>query len=61
MVLLTSALDSVGRPLADRVAEVTGCQVVEVGAEPLKELKPMVEEKKLGWKDVAFMGKRPPP
>ncbi|XP_040039124.2 N-acylneuraminate cytidylyltransferase A isoform X2 [Gasterosteus aculeatus] len=61
VVLLTSALDSVGRPLADRVAEVTGCQVVEVGAEPLKELKPMVEEKKLGWKDVAFMGKRPPP
>nr|XP_040039123.1 N-acylneuraminate cytidylyltransferase A isoform X1 [Gasterosteus aculeatus aculeatus] len=56
VVLLTSALDSVGRSLADRVAEVTGCQVVEVGAEPLKELKPMVEAKKLGWKDVAFMG-----
>ncbi|KAM8897269.1 N-acylneuraminate cytidylyltransferase A [Spinachia spinachia] len=56
VVLLTSAVDSVARDLADRLSEMTGCKVVQVGAEPLKELKPMVEEKKLGWKDVAYMG-----
>lgn len=56
VVLLTSSHDPVAASLADKLAKRTGCQVVEVGEEPLDDLKPMVEEKKLDWKDVAFMG-----
>uniref|UniRef100_A0A8C3ADW8 N-acylneuraminate cytidylyltransferase n=2 Tax=Cyclopterus lumpus TaxID=8103 RepID=A0A8C3ADW8_CYCLU len=56
VVLLTSKLDSVSRSLADKLAKRTGCEVVEVGEEPLDDLKPMVEQRKLEWKDVAYMG-----
>ncbi|KAK9524980.1 hypothetical protein VZT92_017336 [Zoarces viviparus] len=56
VVLLTSQLDSVTQSLADKLAERTGCQVISVGEEPLNDLRPMVEQRKLGWKDVAYMG-----
>ncbi|XP_068444474.1 N-acylneuraminate cytidylyltransferase A [Clinocottus analis] len=56
VVLLTSKVDSVSRSLADALARRTGCEVVEVGDEPLDDLRPMVETRKLGWKDVAYMG-----
>ncbi|XP_056298282.1 N-acylneuraminate cytidylyltransferase A [Pseudoliparis swirei] len=56
VVLLTSKLDPVSRSLADKLAERTGCEVAEVGEEPLDDLRPMVEQRKLKWKDVAYMG-----
>ncbi|XP_051256043.1 N-acylneuraminate cytidylyltransferase A [Dicentrarchus labrax] len=60
VVLLTSSQDPVSRSLADKLAERTGCQVVQVGEEPLDDLKPMVEKRKLQWKDVAYMGNDKP-
>ncbi|XP_034071982.1 N-acylneuraminate cytidylyltransferase-like [Gymnodraco acuticeps] len=49
-------MDPVAKLLTDRLTERTGCQVVQVGDEPLDLLRKMVEEKKLEWKDVAYMG-----
>lgn len=56
VVLLTSDLDPVARSLADKLSVRMGCEVVQVGEEPLDDLKPMVEQRKLDWKDVAYMG-----
>uniref|UniRef100_A0A672J9H9 N-acylneuraminate cytidylyltransferase n=1 Tax=Salarias fasciatus TaxID=181472 RepID=A0A672J9H9_SALFA len=56
VVLLTSAEDPVSQALADRLAKRTGCQVVQVGNQPLDDLEPIVKQKKLEWKDVAYMG-----
>lgn len=35
-----------------------GCKVIQVGEEPLCDLKPMVEQRKLQWNDVAYIGKQ---
>ncbi|KAL6118347.1 cmas [Pungitius sinensis] len=58
VVLLNSAVDSVAPELAQKLAEMTGCEVVQVEAEadPLEEMERMMEAKKLGWRDVAYMG-----
>ncbi|TDG99532.1 hypothetical protein EPR50_G00194750 [Perca flavescens] len=56
VVLLTSDLDPVPQSLADSLAKRTGRKVMQVGKEPLDDLKPIVEQKKLDWKDVAYMG-----
>ncbi|KAJ4948561.1 hypothetical protein JOQ06_020094 [Pogonophryne albipinna] len=56
VILLTSDMDPVAKLLTDHLTERTGCQVVQVGDEPLDLLRKMVEEKKLEWKDVAYMG-----
>lgn len=57
VVLLTSSEDPVAQLLADKLAQRTGCQVVQVGQDPLHDLYPVVEQRKLQWKDVAYMGK----
>lgn len=57
VVLLTSSEDPVAQSLADKLAGRTDCQVIQVGEEPLDDLSPMVEQRKLQWKDVAYMGK----
>ncbi|KAM4537414.1 N-acylneuraminate cytidylyltransferase A [Odontesthes bonariensis] len=56
VLLLTSSKDPVAQSLADKLSQRTGCQVTQVGEEPLKDLQPIVEQKKLDWKDVAYMG-----
>ncbi|XP_033465933.2 N-acylneuraminate cytidylyltransferase isoform X2 [Epinephelus lanceolatus] len=56
VVLLTSDLDPVTKSLEDKLAKRTGCRVIQVGEEPLDVLNPIVEQKKLEWKDVAYMG-----
>ncbi|KAG8006046.1 N-acylneuraminate cytidylyltransferase [Nibea albiflora] len=60
VVLLTSIEDPVAQALADKLAKRTGCQVLQVGKEPMDALSPMVEERKLNWKDVAYMGNDKP-
>ncbi|XP_039997437.1 N-acylneuraminate cytidylyltransferase A [Xiphias gladius] len=60
VVLLTSSEDPVTRSLVDKLAKRTGCRVIQVGAEPLNDLKPVVEQMKLEWKDVAYMGNDKP-
>lgn len=57
VVLLTSSEDPVAQGLADKLAKRTGCKVMQVGEEPLNDLKPVVEQRNLDWKDVAYMGK----
>lgn len=57
VVLLTSSDDPVAQSLADKLAKRTGCQVMQVGEEPLDDLTPIVEARKLDWKDVAYMGR----
>ncbi|TMS01976.1 N-acylneuraminate cytidylyltransferase A [Larimichthys crocea] len=56
VVLLTSIEDPVAQALADKLAKRTGCKVLQVGMEPMDALNPMVEQRKLNWKDVAYMG-----
>ncbi|XP_070849845.1 N-acylneuraminate cytidylyltransferase A [Chaetodon trifascialis] len=60
VVLLTSSADPVAKSLTNTLGKRTGCQVIEVGEEPLDDLKPLVEQRKLQWKDVAFMGNDKP-
>lgn len=61
VVLLTSSEDPVTQSLADKLAQRTGCQVIQVGEELQCDLYPMVEQKKLQWNDVAYMGKAATP
>lgn len=56
VVLLISRDDPVVQSLANTLAKRFGCQVQEVGAEPLEDVQPIVTEKNLEWKDVAYMG-----
>lgn len=57
VVLLTSSEDPVAHSLADKLAKRTNCQVIQVAEEPLHDLNPIVEQRKLQWNDVAYMGK----
>lgn len=54
---MTSSEDPVAQSLADKLAKRTNCQVIQVGEEPLHDLNPVVEQRKLLWNDVAYMGK----
>lgn len=56
VILLTSSEDPVTQVLADKLAKKMGCQVMQVGAEPLDVLQPVLKKKNLEWKDVAYMG-----
>ncbi|XP_034464876.1 N-acylneuraminate cytidylyltransferase-like [Hippoglossus hippoglossus] len=55
VVLLMSSEDPVTQ-LVDQLSERTGCKVIQVGEEPLNDLKAIVEQRKLEWKDLAYMG-----
>ncbi|XP_062239850.1 N-acylneuraminate cytidylyltransferase A [Platichthys flesus] len=56
VVLLMSSVDPVSQKLVDQLVKRTGCKVLQVGEEPLNDLKAVVEQRKLEWKDVAYMG-----
>lgn len=56
VVLLTSVLDPIAQSLSEKLSQRTGCQVMQVGEEPLESLKLVVGQRKLDWKDVAYMG-----
>uniref|UniRef100_A0A1A7W7G1 N-acylneuraminate cytidylyltransferase n=1 Tax=Iconisemion striatum TaxID=60296 RepID=A0A1A7W7G1_9TELE len=56
VVLLISRDDRVTQSLADKLKKITGCEVTLVEDDPLKELQSVVINKKMDWKDVAFMG-----
>jgi len=57
VVLLLTNEDRVSKKLSDNMAERTGCEVKQLGAEPLDDIKKWMEEQGLDWKVVAFMGK----
>ncbi|XP_036002942.1 N-acylneuraminate cytidylyltransferase-like [Fundulus heteroclitus] len=56
VVLLTSSEDPVTQSMADKLKKMIGCEVMDVGEEPLKDVQSVVEKKRLDWKDVAYMG-----
>ncbi|XP_070710699.1 N-acylneuraminate cytidylyltransferase A [Pempheris klunzingeri] len=60
VVLLTSKEEPMATSLVDKLAKRTGCEVVQVGEEPLNDLKSLVEQRSLAWKDVAYMGNDKP-
>ncbi|CAL8242341.1 unnamed protein product [Merluccius merluccius] len=55
VVLLVSNED-MSKTLSDKLAKRTGCDVMQVGAEPLDDVQKWRKEKGLDWKLVAFMG-----
>ncbi|XP_060942852.1 N-acylneuraminate cytidylyltransferase-like [Limanda limanda] len=55
VVLLMSSEDPMTQ-LVNQLSERTGCKIIQVGEEPLNVLKAIVEQRKLEWKDVAYMG-----
>uniref|UniRef100_A0A8C6TGI1 N-acylneuraminate cytidylyltransferase n=1 Tax=Neogobius melanostomus TaxID=47308 RepID=A0A8C6TGI1_9GOBI len=56
VMLLTSSLDPFEKALSQKVSARLGCEVLCVGEQPLDDLETLVKERKLSWKDVAFMG-----
>ncbi|XP_015260479.1 PREDICTED: N-acylneuraminate cytidylyltransferase-like [Cyprinodon variegatus] len=57
VVLLISNEDPVTQSMAEKLKKVMGCEVMDVGDDPLKDVQSVVEQKRLDWKDVAYMGK----
>lgn len=60
VVLLTCKEDPVTQSMADKLKKTMGCDVMDVGEEPLKDVQAVVEQKRLDWKDVAYMGEELP-
>uniref|UniRef100_A0A3P8UDJ1 N-acylneuraminate cytidylyltransferase n=1 Tax=Cynoglossus semilaevis TaxID=244447 RepID=A0A3P8UDJ1_CYNSE len=56
LMLHTTYSPPQSRSLADKLSKRTGCQVLQVGERPLNDLQSFVEQRKLEWKDVAYMG-----
>ncbi|XP_030609504.1 N-acylneuraminate cytidylyltransferase A-like [Archocentrus centrarchus] len=56
VILLTSEEDPIDSTLLKKIADRMKCKVEKVGKEPLNDLQKIVKDKKLDWKDVAFMG-----
>lgn len=56
VVLLISKEDPVTQSMAGKLKKTMGCEVMDVGEEPLKDVQAVVEQKRLDWKDVAYMG-----
>ncbi|XP_015246550.1 PREDICTED: N-acylneuraminate cytidylyltransferase-like [Cyprinodon variegatus] len=56
VVLLISNEDPVTQSMAEKLKKVMGCEVMDVGDDPLRDVQLVVEKKRLDWKDVAYMG-----
>ncbi|XP_030610044.1 N-acylneuraminate cytidylyltransferase-like [Archocentrus centrarchus] len=56
VILLTSEEDPIDSTLLQKIADRMKCKVEKVGKEPLNHVQGIVTDKKLDWKDVAFMG-----
>ncbi|XP_047241407.1 N-acylneuraminate cytidylyltransferase-like isoform X2 [Girardinichthys multiradiatus] len=56
VVLLISKEDLLMKSLIPKLETMTGCEVMTVGEDPLKDVQSVVEKNKLDWKDVAYMG-----
>uniref|UniRef100_A0A8C6WN58 N-acylneuraminate cytidylyltransferase n=1 Tax=Neogobius melanostomus TaxID=47308 RepID=A0A8C6WN58_9GOBI len=56
VMLLTSSLNPFEKALSQKVSARLGCEVLCVGEQPLDDLETLVKERKLSWRDVAFMG-----
>ncbi|XP_032440186.1 N-acylneuraminate cytidylyltransferase A-like [Xiphophorus hellerii] len=60
VVLLTSRDDPVTQSLSGKLETMLSCEVVDVGDEPLKDVQAVMEQRKISWKNVAYMGEELP-
>ncbi|RVE60691.1 hypothetical protein OJAV_G00183720 [Oryzias javanicus] len=56
VILLNCSQDPIEPALVKRLKENTGCEVLEVEGDLLVSLQRILKERKLEWKDVAYMG-----
>uniref|UniRef100_A0A3B3ZFN4 N-acylneuraminate cytidylyltransferase n=1 Tax=Periophthalmus magnuspinnatus TaxID=409849 RepID=A0A3B3ZFN4_9GOBI len=54
--LLSSCLNPVAQTLLENVSKHLECEVLCVGEKPAKDIEPLIKERTLSWKDVAYMG-----
>lgn len=60
VVLLTSSTDPVAQSVAKKVSETTGCSVIQVGEDPLKDLERELKKRERKWEEVAYMDNNKP-
>lgn len=46
--------------LSGKLKTMLSCEVVDVGDEPLKDVQAVMEQRKVSWKNVAYMGEELP-
>ena len=56
-VILISSSEDLTKALADKLSQRTGCEVRQLGKDIQGEAKAMMDDRDLGWKEVAYMGK----
>ncbi|XP_047241530.1 N-acylneuraminate cytidylyltransferase-like [Girardinichthys multiradiatus] len=56
VVVMISKEELLMKSLITKLEKMTGCKVMTVGEDPLKDVQSVVEKNKLDWKDVAYMG-----
>ncbi|XP_051976503.1 N-acylneuraminate cytidylyltransferase A-like [Xyrauchen texanus] len=59
VILLYSQEDCIPKALADKLSNRMGCKVLPVD-DKLKEVKELIEDKKLEWNEVAYLGNDEP-
>ncbi|XP_070971241.1 N-acylneuraminate cytidylyltransferase-like [Oncorhynchus clarkii lewisi] len=55
-VILISSSEDLTKALADKLSQRTGCEVRQLGKDIQGEAKAMMDDRDLGWKEVAYMG-----
>uniref|UniRef100_A0A8C8FWV6 N-acylneuraminate cytidylyltransferase n=1 Tax=Oncorhynchus tshawytscha TaxID=74940 RepID=A0A8C8FWV6_ONCTS len=60
VILISSGEDPVTKALADNLSQRTGCEVRQLGKDIQGEVKAMMDDKDLDWKEVAYMGNDAP-
>uniref|UniRef100_A0A8C7FJK5 N-acylneuraminate cytidylyltransferase n=1 Tax=Oncorhynchus kisutch TaxID=8019 RepID=A0A8C7FJK5_ONCKI len=59
-VILISSSEDLTKALADKLSQRTGCEVRQLGKDIKSEAKAMMDDRDLGWKEVAYMGNDAP-
>ncbi|XP_055761050.1 N-acylneuraminate cytidylyltransferase-like [Salvelinus fontinalis] len=60
VILISSSEDLLTKALADNLSQRTGCEVRQLGKDIQCEVKAMMDDKDLDWKEVAYMGNDAP-
>lgn len=58
VILISSSANPVPDVFAEKLSQRTGCKVIHLKGEKQVELERLLKEKKLGWKEVAYIGER---
>ncbi|XP_041729744.2 N-acylneuraminate cytidylyltransferase [Coregonus clupeaformis] len=60
VILISSSEDPQTKALADKLSQRTGCEVRQLGKDIQGEVKAMMDDRDLDWKEVAYMGNDAP-